>query len=171
MSRDVYIHGNLLGRLMAEIYKPMREPVRLDSYSWKCFRSGCTKPAQVKMGYCPECFKRVTHDPYPRPNVVVLCGSTRFKQTWHDVNKWATHRGFIVLTVGDLDTSESAANVNAPIDPDLKSMLDELHKRKIDMADVVLILNVGGYIGESTRSEIEYAEWHDKPIVYLETAP
>jgi hypothetical protein len=50
----------------------------------------------------------------------------------------------------------------------IKTALDELHKRKIDMADRVLVLNVGGYIGSSTRSESEYAEWFEKPIDYLE---
>ena len=51
---------------------------------------------------------------------------------------------------------------------ELKAKLDELHKRKIDLADEVLVLNVGGYIGDSTRSEIEYATKLDKPIGYLE---
>src|SRR5262249_10186773 len=51
----------------------------------------------------------------------------------------------------------------------LKQRLDELHKRKIDLADEVLVLNVGNYIGESTRSEIEYAQAHGKPIRYLES--
>lgn len=170
MNRSTYAYDNMLGRIMAGAYAPKHEPKRLDSYSWKCFRSACTRPAQVKGGYCHECFKQMD-ERFPRPLVVCLCGSTRFKATWHEVNKWATHRGFIVLTVGDLDTSESAANVNVPIDPDLKRMLDDLHKRKIDMADVVVVLNVDGYIGESTRSEIEYATWYDKPIVYLESAP
>ena len=50
----------------------------------------------------------------------------------------------------------------------VKEMLDELHKRKIDLADEVFVLNVGGYIGESTRSEIEYAQEHQKKIRYLE---
>ena len=49
-----------------------------------------------------------------------------------------------------------------------KKMLDEMHKRKIDMADEIYVINVGGYIGESTRSEIEYAEMHDKKVRYLE---
>lgn len=50
----------------------------------------------------------------------------------------------------------------------IKTMLDELHKRKIDLSDEILVLNVGGYIGESTRSEINYAEAHGKPVKYLE---
>ena len=48
-----------------------------------------------------------------------------------------------------------------------KAMLDELHKRKIDLADEILVLDVDGYIGDSTRSEIEYAKTHGKSILYL----
>jgi len=51
--------------------------------------------------------------------------------------------------------------------PEQKIALDELHKRKIDLADEVLVLNVNGYIGSSTRSEIEYAKQHNKPVRYL----
>jgi hypothetical protein len=54
------------------------------------------------------------------------------------------------------------------IDPELKVRLDELHKRKIDLADEVLILNVGGYLGESTRSELAYARYLGKPVRFLE---
>ena len=49
-----------------------------------------------------------------------------------------------------------------------KKMLDDMHKRKIDMADEIFVINVGGYIGDSTRSEIEYAKRHDKKVRYLE---
>lgn len=49
-----------------------------------------------------------------------------------------------------------------------KEMLDDMHKRKIDMADEIYVINVGGYIGESTRSEIEYAAKTGKAIRYLE---
>ena len=51
-----------------------------------------------------------------------------------------------------------------------KEMLDDMHKRKIDMADSIYVINVGGYIGESTKSEIEYARKHGKKIDYLEPA-
>ena len=47
-------------------------------------------------------------------------------------------------------------------------MLDNMHKRKIDMADAIFIINVGGYIGSSTRSEIEYAKAYGKEVLYLE---
>ena len=49
-----------------------------------------------------------------------------------------------------------------------KEMLDDMHKRNIDMADSIYVINVGGYIGESTRSEIEYAQNHGKKISYVE---
>ena len=48
-----------------------------------------------------------------------------------------------------------------------KIMLDDMHKRKIDMADEIFVINVDGYIGNSTKSEIEYAETHNKKVNYL----
>ena len=50
-----------------------------------------------------------------------------------------------------------------------KAMLDDMHKRKIDMADEIFVINVNGYIGESTKSEIEYATTTGKVVNYLET--
>ena len=50
----------------------------------------------------------------------------------------------------------------------MKEMLDDMHKRKIDMADEIFVINVGGYIGESTRSEIEYAKKNGRKVRYLE---
>ncbi len=52
--------------------------------------------------------------------------------------------------------------------PGTKEMLDDMHKRKIDMADEIYVINVGGYIGESTRSEIEYAKKNGRGVRYLE---
>ena len=49
-----------------------------------------------------------------------------------------------------------------------KEMLDDMHKRKIDMADEIYVINVGGYISDSTRSEIQYAEEHGKPVRYYQ---
>lgn len=104
----------------------------------------------------------------PRPEIVVLCGSTRFFDTFRRENLRLTLEGKIVLSIGcdtkaDGDLAEVADVVQAKAD------LDELHKRKIDLADEVLVLNVGDYIGDSTRSEIEYAEKLGKPIAYLES--
>jgi hypothetical protein len=117
---------------------------------------------------CPEHHDLVRDFGGPRPTITVLCGSTRFKDAWYEQGKRLTYEGKIVLSVGDLDTSSAARNINVLIDEDLKTALDDLHKRKIDLADQVYVLNVGGYVGESTRSEIEYAERLGKPVAYLE---
>ena len=103
-----------------------------------------------------------------RPEVVCLCGSTRFKDAYYRENKRLTHEGKIVLSVGDLDTSEAARAANVPMEPALKIKMDVLHLRKIDLADSILVLNVGGYVGESTAREIEYARSTGKRIVFLE---
>ena len=47
-------------------------------------------------------------------------------------------------------------------------MLDDMHKRKIDMSDSIYVINFGGYIGQSTHSEIEYAKANGKEVRYLE---
>lgn len=99
-----------------------------------------------------------------KPIVVCLCGSTKFKDEFIAANFRETMAGRIVLSVGGFMHADSFS-----VTADQKTMLDELHKRKIDLADEIFVLNVGGYIGESTRSEIEYAEAHGKPIFYLET--
>lgn len=106
----------------------------------------------------------------PRPTITVLCGSTRFGQAFRDANLGFTLAGRIVLSIGcDTKSDDDLAKMGDQFDAALKDQLDELHKRKIDLADEVYVLNVGGYIGESTRSEIEYAEQIGKPVQYLET--
>ena len=55
------------------------------------------------------------------------------------------------------------------IDEKTKKMLDEMHKQKIDMSDEIYVINIGGYIGESTKKEIEYAKSRGKKISYLES--
>ena len=93
------------------------------------------------------------------PKIVVLCGSTRFHEQFQRVNYEETMIGNIVLSVGCYKQQFT---------PEQKIALDELHKRKIDLADEVVVLNIGGYIGESTRSEIEYAQALGMPIRYIE---
>jgi len=107
--------------------------------------------------------------PVVMPEIVCLCGSTRFWKTFRDIGLKLTPQGKIVLSIGICaPDSKILAHPNSPNGKLQKRRLDELHKRKIDLANKVLILNVGGYIGESTRSEIEYAEAHGKLIRYLE---
>lgn len=113
--------------------------------------------------------------PMERPKVVCLCGSTRFFQQFQVSNFEETMAGRIVLSVGFYPHSsehhELVGLTNAGYPMSKKAELDELHCRKIDLADEVLVLNVGGYIGDSTRREIAYAEAHGKPVRYLEPTP
>lgn len=98
------------------------------------------------------------------PKIVCLCGSTRFVDEFAMHNIEETLKGNIVLTVGCGSTS--AVALLMPVKA--KEKLDELHKRKIDLCDEVLVLNVGGYIGTSTASEIAYAESLGKVVRYVE---
>jgi hypothetical protein len=109
-----------------------------------------------------------THSlPHQIPTIVCLCGSTRFVEAWKAETRRLSLEGKIVLSVGVL--------IHAGAEPikegtSEKFLLDQLHKRKIDLADEVFVLNVGGYVGDSTRSEIEYAERTGTPVSYLEHA-
>ena len=96
--------------------------------------------------------------------VVTLCGSTRFKEQYMEVQKQLTLKGCIVISVGLFGHSGDEEVWK----PGTKEMLDDMHLRKIDMADEILVINVGGYIGESTKREIAYAEEKGKKVNYLE---
>lgn len=106
--------------------------------------------------------------PERMPKIVCLCGSTRFMEAFQTANLKFTCEGKIVLSVGCNTKSDRDLLFSGELTHELKIMLDELHKRKIDLCDEVFVLNVGGYIGESTRSEIDYAIKIGKPIKYLE---
>ena len=96
--------------------------------------------------------------------VITLCGSTRFKEQFLEAQKRLTLAGNIVISVGLFGHSGD----DEVWTEGTKEMLDDMHKRKIDMADAIYVINVGGYIGESTRSEIEYAKRNGKEVRYLE---
>ena len=103
--------------------------------------------------------------------VVTLCGSTRFKEQFMEAQKRLTLEGYIVISVGlfgHAGDQEVWDGMDEGILSKTKEMLDDMHKRKIDMADEIYVINVGGYIGDSTRSEIQYAEEHGKPVRYYE---
>ena len=103
--------------------------------------------------------------------VITLCGSTRFKDEFMEAQKRLTLAGNIVISVGLFGHSgdqEVWEGMDESALSKTKEMLDDMHKRKIDMADSIYVINVGGYIGESTRSEIEYAKAHGKEVHYLE---
>jgi hypothetical protein len=103
-----------------------------------------------------------------RPKIVCLCGSTRFKDAFDEANYRLTMQGYIVLSVGFfMHATGNKHGESIGATPEQKVALDELHKRKIDLCDEVFVLDVDGYIGESTRSEISYAVAHGKPVEYL----
>ena len=95
---------------------------------------------------------------------MTFCGSTRFKEQFLEAQKRLTLEGNIVISVGLFGHSGDEEVWTEGT----KEMLDNMHKRKIDMADSIYVINVGGYIGESTRSEIEYATRNGKEVEYLE---
>ena len=103
--------------------------------------------------------------------VITLCGSTRFKDQFMEAQKRLTLAGYIVISVGlfgHAGDQEVWDGMDEGTLSKTKEMLDDMHKRKIDMADEIYVINVGGYIGDSTRSEIQYAEAHGKPVRYYE---
>ena len=103
--------------------------------------------------------------------VITLCGSTRFKDEFMEAQKRLTLQGNIVISVGlygHAGDQEVWDGMDEGTLSKTKEMLDDMHKRKIDMADAIYVINKGGYIGDSTRSEIEYAKATGKPVNYLE---
>ncbi|MBQ6240963.1 MAG: hypothetical protein IJK56_11495 [Firmicutes bacterium] len=103
--------------------------------------------------------------------IITLCGSTRFKDAFMEAQKRLTLEGNIVISVGlfgHSGDSEVWENMDEGTLTRTKEMLDDMHKRKIDLADEIFVINVGGYIGSSTRSEIEYAQATGKIVRYLE---
>lgn len=104
--------------------------------------------------------------------IVTLCGSTKFKKEFLEIQKKLTLQGYIVISVGLFGHSgdnEVWENMDEGTVTKTKSMLDDMYKRKIDLSDMIYVINVGGYIGESTRSEIEYAISTGKEVHYLES--
>jgi len=95
-----------------------------------------------------------------RPEIVCICGSARFVDEMRAVNRELTFAGIIVVAPGES---------GEPVSDEQKNVLDALHLRKIDLADRVLVVNPGGYIGESTSREIAYARATGKPVTF--TAP
>ena len=94
-----------------------------------------------------------------RPEMVCICGSARFMAQMRAANRDLTVAGVIVVAPSEADESPT---------PEQKAVLDALHLRKIDLADRVLIVNPGGYVGESTRREIAYAQAVGKPITFTD---
>ena len=97
--------------------------------------------------------------------IITLCGSTKFREEFSTEQKRLTLEGNIVISVGLFGHSGD----DEVWSDSTKAMLDDMHKRKIDLADEIFVINTGGYIGQSTKSEIEYATETKKPVKYLES--
>lgn len=95
-------------------------------------------------------------------NIITLCGSIKFKAEFMKVKEELTLKGNIVFTPNFFSNMKNVITVET------KTMLDEMHRQRIDMSDEIFVINFGGYIGESTKSEIEYAKSKGKKISYLE---
>ena len=96
-------------------------------------------------------------------NIITLCGSIKFKDEFMKVQEKLTLEGNIVL-IPNFFTNIKKEDINL----EFKNMLDKMHKQKIDMSNEIYVINIGGYIGESTKSEIEYAKSKGKKIFYIE---
>lgn len=96
-----------------------------------------------------------------RPRIVCICGSTRFRDEMADANRRLTLAGTVVLAPAVFQHSGDT------ITEAQKARLDELHLKKIDLADAVFVVDPGGYIGESTSREIAYARSTGKPVFRL----
>lgn len=96
--------------------------------------------------------------------VITLCGSTKFKDDFIREQKRLSLEGNIVISVGLFGHSGDTEVLTDGV----KEMLDDMHKRKIDMADEIFVINKNGYIGSSTKSEIEYAIKTNKKVRYME---
>ena len=95
--------------------------------------------------------------------IITLCGSTKFKDEFIAEQKRLTLEGNIVISVGLFGHSGDSEVWSDRT----KEMLDDMHKRKIDLADEIFVINVGGYIGLSTKGEIEYALKIGKTVRYM----
>ena len=104
-----------------------------------------------------------------KPEIVCLCGSTRFWKKFQEEGLRLTMEGKIVLSIGICaPDSMILAHPETEEGKRQKKMLDELHLKKIELADRIHVLNVEGYIGESTRNEIAYAMRLGKITTFLE---
>ena len=111
------------------------------------------------------------HKPDGFPRVYCLCGSTRFTDTMLIMQWFLTKQGAIVLSWCALPESyfkDGVGKTHIGDVENVKAIVDEVHKRKIDLCDEVMVINVDGYIGESTTSEINYAIAHGKKISWIE---
>jgi hypothetical protein len=96
-----------------------------------------------------------------RMKVITLCGSTRFKRQFREMEAALTLQGHVVISLGFFEQSD-----NIPVTPEQALLFERIHRRKIDLADEMFVIDPDGYIGESTRSEIAYAMAKGKAVRY-----
>jgi len=155
MARLPWLRRRRLARLLRSVQLLEGELVWLDTLR------PCAVRSEREPGHPVEVSAQM------RPRIVCLCGSTRFSEAFQAANLSETLEGNIVLSIGCDMRSDAALGLPA----DTKAKLDDLHLRKIDLADEVLILNVGGYMGESTKREFAYARERGKTVRFLEPQP
>lgn len=149
---------------MRAIPWPSTQPLR--GWSKQCadrdYMDVCTRYSIPGQKFCENHIDKL-------PEIVCLCGSTRYWETFRDVGLDLTMAGIIVLSIG-VHTADSKlfAHPDSEQGKAQKKLLDDLHKKKIDICSEVLVLNVDGYIGDSTRGEIEHAIRIGKPVKWLE---
>lgn len=142
--------------VQTDLPRPFHEEIPVDTL--------CTEPTCVRARKWNGAPLAQQH-----PTIVCLCGSSRFFDAFARANYEETMAGRIVLSIGFVPHTEGLQHgETVGCNPAQKIALDNLHKRKIDLCDEVLVLNVGGYIGDSTRSELEHARRLGKPIRWLE---
>lgn len=93
--------------------------------------------------------------------IITVCGSYKFKKEMTEITEALTLKGNCMLTPNELTSSSKDAYTKEDI-----QMIDQMHKEKIKISDAILVVDVGGYIGNSTKSEIEYAKNLNKEIIY-----
>ncbi|WP_241654773.1 hypothetical protein [Sporolactobacillus shoreae] len=94
-------------------------------------------------------------------SVITLCGSTKFKNQFEQMNVFLSLQGNIVISLAFFEQSDGFEMTQEQAE-----LLGDLHFKKIDISDEIFVIDVGGYIGNSTRKEIEYAEKNGKVIRY-----
>lgn len=107
-----------------------------------------------------------------KPKVITLCGSSRFPAAFHMANAHFSMLGYVVISLGlygHADQPEGARFLTSDGNETTteKRNLDQLHFRKIDISDGIFVINVGGYVGSSTKREIEYARSQGKFVEWL----
>ncbi len=156
LRQDLYEHGG--SRLWVEV--DGRRNLLVDTYHTRELAEDVRR------------FVRGWLEPTPqRPQIVCLCGSSRFVEVMA-VLAWELERdeGCIVLSLHLLPASYSGVQADHQAEAEgVAAHMDQLHRRKIDLADRVLVVNVGGYVGESTAAEIEYTRSLGKPVAFLES--